>query len=449
MTDKQKYYPKYYVKPQDVHSELRKKMQADGFNYVLDIEKSTGPYFYDARNGNKYLDFFTCFASMPIGMNHPKMMNDEFINYMGRIAMNKPSNSDLYSEVMAALVKTMSEIGNLEDFRYYFFISGGALAVENALKTAFDWKVRKNFKKGFQTEKGKKVIHFRQAFHGRTGYTMSLTNTDPNKTRYFTQFDWPRIENPKIDFPAAGKNIEKVIEKEKQAVEQIKKVFAEDKDDIAAIIIEPIQGEGGDNHFRREFLQQLRNLADENDTLLVFDEIQTGVGITGKMWAYQHFGVVPDIMCFGKKMQICGIAVTDRIDEIHDNVFHVPSRINSTWGGNLTDMARATKYLEIIDEDNLIQNAAEQGEIIMSNLRKLEENFPHIISNVRGIGMFCAFDMPDSDIRSMLRNQCFEEGLFILPCGEKSLRFRPALNISEANINDGFKIIETAMNKII
>lgn len=439
------YKPRFFVKPEDVHNELEKHMLVDGFDFVLDLEKSSGAYFIEARNGKKYLDFFTCFASMPIGINTPKAMDENFINYFGRTALNKPSNSDIYTSAMASFVKTFFEVADNKAFKYSFYISGGALAVENALKAAFDWKIRKNFKKGYASEKGDKILHFRKAFHGRSGYTMSLTNTDPNKVLYFPKFEWPRVSAPVVEFPLNDENLEKVIKKEEQSVAEIKKAFADNKDEIAAIIIEPIQGEGGDNHFRPEFMKQLRQLADENEALLIFDEVQTGVGITGKWWAHQHTDVVPDIMAFGKKMQVCGILATDRLDEVEDNVFQKPSRINSTWGGNLTDMVRSTKYLEIIDEDNLVDNAAQRGKHLLNHLIRLQKEYPSLISNARGKGLFCAFDMRDSETRNKFQGKCFDLGLIILPCGEKAMRFRPPLNITDEQLDTGFDIIRDVM----
>jgi len=325
-------FQKVTVQPKDVHDVLKRHMLVDGFPFVLDLEKSHGSYLHDAATGKEYLDFFTFFASSALGHNHPGLLEEDFYRELARVAVNKPSNSDLYTVQMAEFVETFARIAVPESMPNLFFISGGALAVENALKTAFDWKVRRNFAKGIKEEKGHKVIHFREAFHGRTGYTMSLTNTDPTKTDYFPKFDWPRIENPKITFPLED-HLDEVVAAEKRAIQAIEKVLSEEGDDIAAIIIEPIQGEGGDNHFRPEFFKELRRIADENEVILIFDEVQTGVGVTGKMWCHQHFGVEPDIMAFGKKTQVCGIMASDKINEV-DSVFKVSSRINSTWGGN-------------------------------------------------------------------------------------------------------------------
>jgi len=435
----------YNIKPEDVHSILNKYMLVDGFDFVLDLNKSKGSYLIDARTGKKYIDFFSFFASVPLGLNHPEFLKEETINYLGKIAINKPSNSDVYTTEMASFVKTLFEIAVPNYFKYVFFISGGALAVENALKTAFDWKIRQNFRKGYQSEKGTKIIHFKEAFHGRSGYTMSLTNTDPNKVKFFPKFDWPRIINPKLKFPLTSENIENTIKTEEIAISQIKQVLIDNKDDIAAIIIEPIQGEGGDNHFRSEFLKKLREIADENNILLIFDEIQTGVGITGTWWAHQQLDVKPDLMCFGKKMQVCGILVTDRIDTEPENVFKVSSRINSTWGGSLIDMVRSRIYLEIIESEKILENVRELGLFLNNKLNEVVLKYPEILENPRNKGLFGAIDFKEKAKRKEFLKKCFDNGLFILPCGEKSIRFRPVLDIKKEVLEEGFYIFENCL----
>lgn len=427
------YTPRFAVQPENVISELRLNMLVDGFDHILDLERSHGAYLVEQRTGKEYLDFFTCIASMPIGMNHARMTDPAFIEFLGRAALNKPSNSDIYSVHLATFAKTFRELAIPDHFRYAFFIEGGTLAIENALKVAFDWKVRKNIAKGHLTERGHSIIHFERAFHGRSGYALSLTNTDPNKTQYYPQFSWPRIKPPTMSFPMTDEVLERVIVAEDFAVQQIKQAFLDDPDNIAAIIIEPIQGEGGDNHFRPEFFRALKDLSLENDCLLIFDEVQTGVGLTGTMWAHEGIGVEPDIMTFGKKMQVCGILVGDRVSEVPDNVFVIPSRINSTWGGSLVDMVRATKYLEIIDEERLVENAATQGAY-------LQERISHL-DNARGRGLFCAFDMPTLEARNAFIKGAYEKGLMMVGSGKRSVRLRPPLNITREQIDAAATII--------
>lgn len=419
-------------------------LQTEPFTLV-DFEKSHGSYFHNAATGKDYLDFYTFFGTLPLGFNHPKMFEEDFLADLQRAAVCKPANSDILSIEYAEFIKTFFRLTAPEGFNKFFFISGGALAVENGLKTAFDWKARKNLEKNI-IGKGSQVIHFFKAFHGRSGYTLSLTNTfDPNKIRYFPKFQWPRITSPIIKFPMRNENMEEVIRLEKQAEAQIKNAFHTKRDDIAAIIIEPIQGEGGDNHFRPEFFETLRKLADENGALLIFDEVQSGMGLTGKMWCFEHFDVQPDIICFGKKSQVCGIMVNDRINEV-ESVFKIPSRINSTFGGNLVDMIRCQRYLEIMEEEKLIENAAKVGGALLDKLSNFARQ-SKIMSNVRGRGLMIAFDLPSTQGRDNFHEHLLEEGCMVLPCGEKSIRLRPPLNLSPEDASRGLKLIAKVLNK--
>lgn len=435
------------IAPTDVHKSLSKHMLADGFDMVIDLKKSQGAHIYDSRYGKRFLDFFSFFGSSALGMNHPKLATPEFMEKLAYVALNKPSNSDVYSVEMAEFVETFGQLAQPEYLPYAFFIDGGALANENAMKTAFDWKVRKNFAKGYTTEKGHQVIHFRHSFHGRSGYTMSLTNTDPTKTNYFPKFKWPRVHNPSIKFPLNEENLKQVIEEENLAIKQIKDAIINNPDDIAAIIIEPIQAEGGDNHFRKEFLQQLRTICDESEILLIFDEVQSGVGLTGKMWAHEYF-VQPDLMSFGKKTHICGFMAGRRIDDILENVFKKGSRINSTFGGNLVDMVRSKRIFEVIHEDNLIENARNQGEYLLTQLNKLTQEFPKLASNPRGRGLMCAFDLDTAQNRNQLIDKAYEEGLILIGCGDRSIRFRTPLTIKQEELNEGLGIITTAIKEL-
>ncbi len=434
------------ITAENVHETLKSKMLVDGFDLVLDLKNSYGMYLIDEKTGDEYLDFFSFFASNPLGMNHPKMNTPEFKEEISVAALNKPSNSDIYTVEMAKFVDTFIRVAVPDFMHHLFFVEGGALAVENSLKVAFDWKVRKNFIKGYKEEKGSKVLHFKEAFHGRTGYTMSLTNTDPVKIAYYPKFNWPRITNPKIKFPLQD-NLNELIKLENIALNEIHQAIKENKDDIAALIIEPIQAEGGDNFFRKEFHKKLREITIENEILMIYDEVQTGIGLTGKMWAYEHY-VQPDIISFGKKVQVCGIMVNDRIDDISENVFKKSSRINSTWGGNLTDMVRSRKYLEIIDEDNLIENAKIMGNYLLQNIYDLQNEFPHLITNGRGLGLMCSFDMPDTDFRKKFLTELYKNKLIMLGCGTNSIRFRTPLIVSKEEIDKGISIIKNVLSKM-
>ena len=434
------------ISPNKVHETLSKYMIIDGFDFVLNLKKSRGCQIYDSRSGNYYLDGFSFFASAPLGCNHPALNNPNFIRKIGEIAINKPTNSDIYTQEMAEFIDYFGKNVMANCFKHLFFISGGALAIENGLKTAFDWKIRKNFERGKKEELGNQVIHFNEAFHGRTGYTLGMTNTfNLNKIKYFPKFKWPRITNPKITFPLNTEHVRNVEDLEKKAVIEIKKAVTENPDDIAALIIEPIQGEGGDNHFRTEFFKELRKICDQYEIMFIVDEIQTGVGLTGKMWAYEHYDVKPDILAFGKKTQVCGIMVNNRVDEIKDNVFKIPSRLNSTWGGNLVDMVRSQKYLEVIKEEKLIKNAEVQGKYLLAGLEELSDKYCNKIFNIRGMGLMCAFDCASPEKRDELKNKLYANELILIGCGAKTIRFRPPLVISSEEIDKILSIINNTL----
>ncbi len=435
------------VAPGDVHAHLARHILADGFDVVLDIEKSHGSWVHDARSGREFLDFLTFFGSHPIGYNHPALREPEFLRVLTRVAGLKPSLSDLYSVEYASFVDTFARVAKPAHLPHLFFIEGGALAVENTLKTAFDWKVRRNRARGVKGEKGSQVIHFREAFHGRSGYTLSLTNTDPRKTDLFPKFPWPRVENPKLRFPLTPESLARTLEAEERSLAQIRQAFEDHPDDIAAIIIEPIQAEGGDNHFRGEFLQAVERLADENRCFFIVDEVQTGVGLTGKMWAHEHFGLTPDALSFGKKAQCCGILVGPKVDEEPENVFKMPSRINSTFGGNLTDMVRFGRYLEVIEGERLVDNARVVGEHLLAGLRGLQAEFPAQVSNARGRGLMIAFDLAAPELRDRVRSVAWERGLMLLACGPRSIRFRPPLNLSAAEADTGLDLLRTTLKQ--
>ena len=438
------------ITPEKVNETLSKHILADGFDLTYDIAKSNGVYIYDSKNERSLLDFFTCFASVPLGYNHPKMINDAaFKDNLLQAALANPSNSDVYTQQYAQFVDTFSKHGIPDYLPHAFFIAGGGLAIENALKVAMDWKVQKNFAKGYTEEKGFKVLHFEKAFHGRTGYTLSLTNTLPDKTKWFAKFDWPRVPVPVVRFPLEGENLKIADETEEQSIAKIKQAFLENKDEICAIIIEPIQSEGGDNHLREAFLIQLKALADENDAFLIYDEVQTGVGLTGKFWCHQHYSekARPDILAFGKKMQVCGILVGNKVDQVEKNVFKVSSRINSTWGGNLVDMVRSSQILQIIAEDGLCENAAIVGQYLKESLETLGGKFDKM-SNIRGKGLLCAFDLANKEMRDKFIKQGLERNVMFLGCGSHTIRFRPALCMEKKHIDEGVAVMENILAEL-
>jgi len=417
------------IRPEHVISTLKKHILADGFHIVADMDKSHDAYIIDSVTGKEYLDCYSQFASQPLGWNHPSLLKraDRF----SKAIFNKIANSDMYTQEYAEFVDTFADI--TPDFSNFFFIEGGTLAVENALKAAFNWKghllsqdvpgmdwpdALSWFSPQFD------VIHFEKAFHGRSGYCMSLTNTGHIKTGLYPKFEWTRLP---LDI-----NVNDLRERVARATK---------RDTVAAAIVEPIQAEGGDIHLSKEIFQELRALANEYRFLLIFDEIQTGMGFTGKWWCYEHFNVIPDMICFGKKTQVCGFCATDDI-KTGTSVFDVSGRINSTWGGNLMDMIRATLFIEIIKEENLIQNAANIGEFFFKKLLEFQDKY---ITNVRGRGLMLAFDLPNREERDKMFSGLVQHGMLPLKCGDRTIRFRPHLTFNRDNVEHAVSIIRKTL----
>jgi len=451
---------------------LRRHMLVDGFdNLIVDLERSHGSYLVDQVSGKEYLDFFTFFATSPVRYDHPKIHSNEFKEAIYRAAIHNVSNSDFYTVQMAEFVKAMEDVAIREDLTRLFLVSGGGLAVENAFKTAFDWKAKRNIARGIwkgsweeidKTHANQmKIIGFKESFHGRTGYTLSITQTyDPRKWALFPKFDWPKFDNPCLKFPLTPESISTTEKVEQKVLGEIKDYIQKNKDYVAGMIIEPIQAEGGDKHFRDQWFTELRQLADENDFMLIYDEVQTGMGLTGKMWCWEHFGssARPDIVAFGKKFQVCGILVGDKINQAKYNVFSdemdndmgvAPgvARLNSTWGGSLVDMVRATYYLRIVEEEKLLDNATEMGEYLLKHIQDMEQEFPEV-SNARGRGLMCAFDMPDHASRDLLFNTLIGRELLVLKCGEKTMRFRPHLDVTKEDIDKCMGIIKETIREL-
>jgi len=436
------------ITPNEVHDSLRQWLLVDGYPFVLDLENSRGATLVDGRTGREFLDFFGCFGSTPIGWNHPALRNEEFLAKAANAVVNRPANSDLYTTEMADFVARMGEIAVPEGFKHMFFIDGGALAVENCIKVATDWKIRRNRSKGVNYDVGNKILHFEKAFHGRSGYTLSLTNTLPDKIDNFPKFeDWPRVAAPGVRFPIEGDNLGKALADEEASLAAIDAAFAAHGDDIAGILIETIQCEGGDRHFRPEFMQALQARCEKYDCLFILDEVQTGFFATGKPWAFEHYGIQPDLFSFGKKSQQCGIMAGPKVDLVPDNCFQMSSRINSTWGGNLVDMVRATRVLEVIRDDNLAANAETMGKRWMDGMQKIAAKFD-VVENVRGLGLIMGFSVPDGETRDKVLGKMSENGLLGLSCGKRTVRFRPHLAVTAEDVDLCLELTEKSLQSL-
>jgi L-lysine 6-transaminase len=426
--------------PAEVRPSLRRSILADGLPLVMDLDASQGSRLVDAVTGDAYLDLFSFVASNALGHNHPALAGPAGRAELGRAAIHKPSNSDCYTVEYAEFVSTFRRVVGDPRLGHYFFVEGGSQAVENALKAAFDFKSRLNEAAGRSPSLGTKILHLREAFHGRGGYTLSLTNTEPVKTDRFPKFDWPRISSPYAGTYRDGRPRD-VPALEQKALAQARAAFAAAPGDIAAFIAEPIQGEGGDHHLSGEFLRAMEELVHAHDALFIVDEVQTGMGATGTPWAYQQLGLNPDIVAFGKKSQVCGIMAGGLLDRVPDNVFAVSSRLNSTWGGNLVDMVRCRLILEVIERDDLMARAATEGAVFLAGLRALARRH-RVLTDPRGRGFVAAVSLPSGYLRDEVVRRLWERHVIVLGCGERTIRFRPALTAGRAELEVGLEALD-------
>ncbi len=435
------------MQPSDVLSTLDRHLLVDGYDLVLDLDASQGSRLVDARDGTSYLDMFTFFASNALGFNHPRLHEPDAEAALLRSARHKPSNSDVYTVDLARFVETFQRVLGVPELPHMFMIEGGALAVSNMCKAAIDWKSRRNEAAGRSRDLGMQVLHLEHAFHGRSGYTMSLTNTDPRKVDRFPKLGWPRIPAPGLRFPL-DVNADANRAAEDASLAAARAAFEANPHDIALVLVEPIQGEGGDAHLSERYLQGLYALTEEFDCLFGVDEVQTGAGFTGTPWAYQQLGIQPDLLSFGKKLHVCGVLAGGRIDEVAENVFATSSRINSTFGGSLTDMVRATLMLEVYEADGLIDHAAKMGDHLLGRLTELQDRH-EVLSQARGRGLWASIDVADGALRDAITAHLYaNEHVILLGCGPQTLRFRPTMTVTEAELDEAVDALDRAVTAL-
>ena len=367
------------------------------------IVKGEGCYLFDV-DGKKILDMFPGWAVSGIGHCHPKVV----------AAIRKQAgellhiDNTLYSEPQGILAKLLSEraFGGKS-----FFCNSGAEANEAALKLARLYTSSEKYK--FITAEG--------SFHGRTFATVTAT-AQPKYHEGFLPLLPGFVYVPFND------------------IEALESAFS---DEVAAVMVEPIQGEGGINVATKEYLQAIRRLCDENGAVMILDEVQTGMGRTGKWFAYQHFDVEPDMMTMAKALG-GGVAIGAMMATEEVAASLVPGKHASTFGGNALACAAAIAVIEAIEEDNLLQNAVEIGQYAKDKLEQLKQKHP-IVDHIRGIGLMIGIQLRGSG--SEIVNKCLENGLRINCTNNTVLRFMPPMIATVGQIDQAIEILDAAMTE--
>lgn len=397
------------------------------FNIRIDFEKSRNSYIYDKNTKQHFLDFFGLYATLPLGYNHEIFRCQEFREEYMRIAAIKVPNCEMISDEAQEFLKAFSGHEAMAGFQHFHFCCTGALAIEAAIKIAIDQKGSAK----------PMVISFKESFHGINSYGGFVTDRfHPVSTRLdgFPEIGWVKIHNPKIiyrdntvDEDATKKGLKRFHEEFERCLSKY------GKENIAALVVEPIQATYGDNYFTQEFFTTIRQLCSEHNIALIFDEIQTGLGTTGKMWYSQYLGIVPDIVAFGKKCQVSGVMVKERWAK----TFQSPVRLEVTWDGHLADMIRCKYILRAYRKYNILENVALRSRQLVEGLKEIPQ-----LKNLRFCGLFVAFDFDTEEQRNEFFKKAVERRFLCNKTRDKTIRLRPSLNISAQEIDNAFAIIK-------
>ncbi|ANY06015.1 aminotransferase class III-fold pyridoxal phosphate-dependent enzyme [Pseudonocardia sp. HH130630-07] len=431
-------------RPAGTIDRVRNGLVGDFLPLLVDLERSSGSHLWDDVRGGPVLDMGMFFSSAPIGHNPAAVRTPAADRALGAAARTKPSNPDFATSVLDTFVTDFRRVMMPDAMTHLFAIDGGALAVENALKVAFDWKGQV----ADVTDPAElTVLHLRRAFHGRSGYTLSLTNTDPAKTRGYPVFDWPRVAAPaRGEDGGPDPDGDELTAEEVAAVEEVTRILAADGHRIACFVYEPIQGEGGDRHLSGRFLRAVEALCVRHEVLTVADEVQTGGGLVGRRWAHEALGLQPDLVAFGKRLQVCGVMGGRRVCELRTNAFVTPSRISSTWGGSLVDMVRFSLLFGEIERDGLVERADRTGPVLRAGLDRLVAGSGRLLSAPRSRGLWGAVSVATPALRDAVAAWALDEGsCVLLPCGTRSLRWRPSLLVTEEELTRSFDVVDSAL----
>jgi 4-aminobutyrate aminotransferase len=389
-------------------NKLNKLSYNSTFVYPLVIRGGQGCYLEDV-DGERYLDFTSNIASCPLGYNHSEL--NEIIKRYVNIGAHKIAGQDFYCEEHSQLAEKLLSISNSNS--KVFFINSGAEAVENAIKLAY----RRN-----GPLPGISCIN---AFHGRTLGALAFTFSKEVQKANFPEFPTKRIKF--------------CIKNNDSEIDTIQKIVNENK--ISFIITELIQGEGGVNVASKKFITNLNKASRKYDIPLIIDEVQTGLGRTGKWWTYQHYDIKPDIVTIAKALQVGAVVFDKKLEPCK------PGVLSSTWGGgSRIDMAIGMKTIDIISKEKLLERVIKSGDFLKKNLMELK-NRHNIIMDVRGLGLMLGVEFIKKEIRDKIMYKLFKNKLLVIPSGIKTIRILPPLIITENEISKGVNILEKILNE--
>jgi len=416
---------------------LDKVFDTRSLNMMANYQLSIGNYLADL-DGNVVLDVYAQIASIPVGYSNPSLLKAATTPEMASAIINRPALGNFPQHDWAEILETGILKVAPKGLNQVFTATAGSDANELAYKAAFMWR-RQQERGGAEVEwtpeelsttmnnqspgsPNLSIMSFKSGFHGRLFGSLSTTRSKPVHKMDMPAFDWPQAPFPHLKYPLE-KHVEENAQEEARCLEEAERIITTFHSPVAAIIIEPVQSEGGDNHASPAFFKGLREITRKHKVLMIVDEVQTGVGATGKFWAHEHWNLQdpPDMVTFSKKAQAAGYYFGN--PELRPNKAY---RQFNTWMG---DPARALLFRAIIDEIerlNLVEQTAKTGDYLYAGLEKLSSKYPEEILNLRGKGQgtFIAFDSPRRD--DILKN-AKKVGVNIGGSGERAVRLRPML----------------------
>ena len=399
------------------------------FNRKIDFQNSYGSYLIDKDTQEKYLDYFGQYSTLTLGYNHPVFKSNEYLDEVRRVAHQKITNCEMLSDESAEFDELFRSFTGKGIFSYYHYSCTGSLAIEAAVKTAMDYKGP-----GRQ-----RVISFKGSFHGINSYGGIFTDRfEPVNQRIkgFPGSYWEPIDNPVITYDNGQEVIDdNLIQRVLNKIEQI----ITDEKNVCAILVEPIQCTFGDYYFPTAFFTGVRELATKHDVPLIFDEIQVGFGGTGKLWYFEHLPIVPDILVFGKKTQLSGIAVQEKFSKIFEN----PIRLEVTWDADIMDMIRCKYIIQVYKKADVLQNVNTMADLLNNSLSAVSN-----LQNVRNCGLLVAFDFEEKSQRDLFVKELIDNKMLCNPTRDKTIRLRPNLCVTSDEVNHALSIIQKAANNI-